>query len=298
MPHAPVTPNGDEGAMANSPHGDIYDVIVPNAPSGPVSIDALNSYKVTVMLGKYPKSKALAERLMEYVKAGGTLLINIKQVNEFFPASFLGFERTNFRGTIEVKRSVRATTGGQTFALYEGYECEAIKLDGALPLLEDASGNILACKNIFGKGHVIVSTVDFLVPRNYMHDQRDVLGKLAYGKDFPFIEYFLSNVEKEVLPLEVRGDIQYGINKLNDGWLLYLINNKGVTKFTNKEQTLDMSKTAKVVVSLRDINASAITELRGHKALQKDVGNNSFTVIVPPGDIKICKITNAIEKEK
>ena len=176
MPHAPVTQNGDEGAMANSPHGDIYDVIVPNAPSGTVSIDVLKCYKVTVMLGKYPNSKALAERLMEYVKAGGTLLINIKQVNEFFPASFLGFERRNVPGTMEVKGPARATTGGQTFALSEGYECEPVKLNGSVSILEDASGNVLACKNQFGRGHVIVSTVDFMVPKNYMADQSVVLG--------------------------------------------------------------------------------------------------------------------------
>ena len=296
MPHSPVTKNGDEGALANSPYGDIYDVIVPNPPSGPVSLDVLNNYKVAAMLGKYEIAQALAARLMEYVKNGGTLLLNIKQVNEFFPASFLGLEKTKVLGdakdmSMDVKGPVRSPSDGKTFSLSEGYKMEAVKLRGVTLLLEDAGGNVLACRNSFGRGHVIISTVDFLVPEGNADVKVPyVLDKFVYGKKFPFVEYFLKNIVSEVLPLDVKGDIEYGLNKLADGWLLYLINNKGVTKFTNREQILDMSKTAKVEVSLRDINAATITELREQKEIRKDDKNNSFTVDVPPGDIRVIKI--------
>lgn len=297
MPYSPVTKKGDEGALANSPYGDIYDVIVPNTPKTPVALEVLNNYKVAVMLGKYAKSKALAERLMEYVQNGGTLLLNIKQVNEFFTTEFLGLERNNDltevsdRNALEVKGPVRSTTDGKMFDLPESYEREAVKLKGATLLLEDAGGNILACRNKFGKGNVIVSTVDCLVPNGNADDKdENPLGKMVYGKKFPFVEYFLKNIVNEVLPLEVKGDIEYGLNKLPDGWLLYLINNKGVTKFTNKEQILDISKTAKVEVFLRDIKVSKITELRFQRAVAKNDKNKSFTVDVPSGDIRVVKI--------
>ena len=293
MPHSPVTKNGDEGALANSAYGDIYDVIVPNTPNKPVSIDVLNNYKVAVMLGKYPKNKALAERLMEYVKCGGTLLLNIKQVNEFFPAAFLGLERKNDEvlNAFQVKAPVRSLADGKTFDLPENYQREAVKLKGATTLLEDADGNVLACKNSFGKGNVIVSTVDCFVPDGNADDKdENPLGKMVYGKKFQFVEYFLKTIVSEVLPLEVKGDIEYGLNKLPDGWLLYLINNKGVTKFTNKKQVLDISKTAKVVVFLRDIKVSKITELLEQRAVPKNDKNKSFTVDVPPGDIRVIKI--------
>jgi uncharacterized protein Smg (DUF494 family) len=94
----------------------------------------------------------------------------------------------------------------------------------------------------------------------------------------------------EVLPLEVRGDIEYGLNKISRGWLLYLINNKGVTKFTNKEQVLDISKTAKVEVFLRDIKVSTIIELRNQRTLSTGSKNNSFTIEVPPGSIRVVRI--------
>ena len=290
VPHSPVTKKGDEGALANSPFGDIYDVITPNTPQKPVSLEILNNYKVAIMLGKYTSDKALVERITEYVKNGGTLLLNIQQINEFFPAEFLGFERTgdpeNIRDMYAVKGPVRSLSDGKSFELTEEYEVEAIKLKGATPLLEDAGGNVLACMNRYGKGNVIVAAVDYLLPKS----NKAEWPKGVYGKSFPFVDYFLGNFVKEVLPLEVKGDIQYGLSKLSDGWLLYLINNKGVTKFTNKEQVLDIAKTAKVEVSLKDIRISKITELREQITIPMDDKIKSFTIDVPPGDIRVIKI--------
>jgi hypothetical protein len=297
MPHSPVTKTGDEGCLANSPYGDIYDVIVPNTPAKPVPLGVLNNYKVAVMLGQYPKSKAVAKRLMEYVKNGGTLLVNIKQINELFPPEFLGLEKASSpegAGEIcnkEVKSPVRSLVDSKTFDLADKYEFDPVKLKGATPLLEDADGNVLACKKRFGKGNMIVSTVDCLVPK----DNEDIKGgnsldKMVYGKNFPFVEYFLKSIVSEVLPLEVKGDIEYGLNKLADGWLLYLINNKGVAKFTNKDQILDMTKTAKVEVFLRNIKASAMTELRGGEVLPINEKTNCFSIEVPPGDVRVIKI--------
>jgi len=290
VPRSPVTKNGDEGALSNSPYGDIYDVITPDTPEKPVSLEVLNNYKVAIMLGKYAKDKAFSERMMEYVENGGTLLLNINQINEFFPAEFLGFERTtgsdNIRDIHAVTGPIRSLLDGKSFRLLDEYEMEAIKLTGATPLLEDAKANVPACLNKYGKGNVIVATVDYLLPKNSRAEWPDGV----YGKTFPFVEYFLGNFVKEVLPLEVNGDIQYGLNKLSDGWLLYLINNKGVTKFTNKAQVLDISKTAKVEVSLGYIKASKIIELREQRAVPINNNNKSFTIDVPPGEVKVVKI--------
>gem|GEM_PF-1482063 len=296
MPHSPVTKQGDEGCLANGPYGDIYDVVVPNPPSGPVSVDVLDNYKVAAMLGKYPKSEALAQRLMEYVKSGGTLLLNVEQLNEFFPAEFTGVQRPDShretgRSYAAVKGSVQSLPDGKILTLPEEYEMEVVKLEGATSLLADADGNVLACTNQFGKGNVILSTVRWMVPKDDLASKRgDCLTKMVYGRRFPLIEFFLKEFVSETLPMEVRGDIQYGMNRLADGWLVYLINNKGVTKFTNKAQSLDVSKTAKVQVSLRKIRAETITELRRQEAIQVEHGSNSFTIEVPPGGIRVVRI--------
>jgi hypothetical protein len=267
-------------------------VIAPNPPKEPVALDVLRNYKVAVLLGSYPKNKVLAERLMEYVNNGGTLLLNIKQVNEFFPEKFLGFEKENeiTKGPIHVRAPVSSIIEGKSFDLPENYLSESVIMKGASGLLKDANGNLLACLNRYGDGNVIVSTIDFMVPENNMVKQSgNVLSYMVYGKKFPFIEYFLKTIVSEVLPLEVKGDI-YGLNKISNGWLVYLINNNGVTKFTNKEQILDMSRTAKVEVFLRKIKAFSITELVAPGTVSKDDKTNSITINVPPGEIRVIKI--------
>jgi hypothetical protein len=123
---------GVEGCLANSPYGDIYDVIVPNTPGGPVPLDVLANYKVAILLGKHPKSAALAQRPMAYVKAGGTLLINIKQLDDSFPGTFVGVEggshgeqAQDARGAA-VKGDVFAWKGSRAFRLAQRYECERV----------------------------------------------------------------------------------------------------------------------------------------------------------------------------
>ena len=288
-PHNPNgTREGNEGCLSNSPYGDIYDAILPNTPEKPVSLNVLNKYKVAVMLGSYAKDKALAERLMEYVKDGGTLFINVKQLNEFFPESFTGIERT---GAIQpVKGDALSLSDNAKIALPGEYECEKINLKGAKAVLADSGNNTLASVNNYGKGRVIVATVDYLVPKNDLSKQGDVLGSFVFGKEFPLPVYFMKQIVKEVLPLEVKGDIQYGLNKLDDSWLLYLINNKGVTKFVDKIQSVAPSKTAKVEVFLKDLQSSGITELREQKVITLDEKRNSFTIEVPPGEVKVIKI--------
>jgi hypothetical protein len=100
----------------------------------------------------------------------------------------------------------------------------------------------------------------------------------------------MGEIAREVMPFEVNGDIEYGLSKVDDGWWLYLINNQGVIKFTNKEQSIDMSKTAKVRVLLKNIKTNEVVELREEKPVPVDKERNSFEIKVNPGDIRILKI--------
>ena len=193
--------------------------------------------------------------------------------------------------TATVTGTIRSMSDGKTFVVPDEYECDVVTMGGAEPLLEDSRGNVLACNNGFGMGNVIISTVNWMVPKDDSSGKGgDCLVRMVYGKTFPFVEYFLKQFVSETLPIGVEGDVQYGMNRLSDGWIVYLINNKGVTKFTNKAQRLDISKTAEVEIFLRNIKAETITELRGKNAVQTIRGSNSFTIKVPPGDIRIVRI--------
>lgn len=50
------------------------------------------------------------------------------------------------------------------------------------------------------------------------------------------------------MPVSVMGDVQWGVNRTRTGWLLYLINNRGVVKFVDTPEEIDVKKTARVTV--------------------------------------------------
>ncbi len=295
VPHSHDTRKGKEGCLSNNEFGDIYDVIRPDPPSGPVPLAVLKNYSVAVLLGGFDLDKAVAKRLQQYVREGGTLIVNTRQLNNNFPEDFIGAERTGKVGGIEGK--VQTADGRATVTLSEPYDYDQIELRGARPLWIDQAGGIIASLNDYGRGRVVLTTVDFMVPRQALNSQsgnaEHILSSLAEGKDLPLIKLLMRQITDEVLPVEVRGDIQYGLNKVADGWWVYLINNKGVTKFTRTAEKLDPAATAKVTIALRDLKVTGGSELLTDKAPAWDKTQKLVTIDVGPGDIRIVKLTVA-----
>jgi len=216
------------------------------------------------------------------VKAGGTLVLNLRQAGAHYPASFLGLDREGGPAAA-VQGPARSPAGGAAVELPDAYDCERGRLRGAAPLLEDAAGNVLACLNAYGKGRVLVTTVDYLIPKEEISS--------AAGRRFPLVEFLMDRIVRDVLPLEVKGDVEYGLNKLGDGWLLYLINNRGVTKYANAAQRLDPAQTARVEVFFKGIRPEGLVEVRSGTAIPYNQADNTFSVNVPPGGIRIVKIS-------
>jgi hypothetical protein len=271
---------GQEGCLGNGPFGDVYDVLVPDPPSGPIALDTLRDYKVAILLGKVHLNAPLAAGLMEYVRKGGTLVINSRQVGDGLPREFLGVERTGKAAAIE---SPISSSRGDSVQLTEPYDYEPVELRGAETIWTDANGGVLATVNRFGRGRAVLTTVDFLVPRRRV-------SLMETKAKMPLVELLMRQIVDEVLPIAVRGDIQYGLNKVSDGWWVYLINNKGVTKYTTTPEKLDAAQTARVTVDLRALPVASLRELRKDEPVRLDRDKDGFTIQVGPGDIRIVKI--------
>ena len=81
----------------------------------------------------------------------------------------------------------------------------------------------------------------------------------------------LLKIQDETMPVSVAGDIQWGINKTSKGWLVWLVNNKGVVKFSDEPEEFRLERTAHVVVTVK---------ATGEK----------FVADVAPGDFKLWEI--------
>ncbi|OQA80136.1 MAG: hypothetical protein BWY31_04087 [Lentisphaerae bacterium ADurb.Bin242] len=265
--------NGVECVMANQPYGDIFDAVTPDFEKQDSFRRALPNYKAAILIGDYGRNPGMAKILVDYVKNGGTLILNICQLNEDFPADFAGLRPTG--------KSVAKGC----------YTMDEVTLTGAKSIRTAPDGTILFAKNRYGKGSVIVGMQRWLTPwyGNDKEGQEAALRDTALGKPvrFPEIEWLMKELSRELLPVSVEGNIQYGLNRTKDGWLLYLINNSGVTKFADKPQRLD-PKGQSVRIDVSRIASSDIFELLTEKKIE--VRNGMIEVNVPSGDVRILKI--------
>ncbi|MBQ9338247.1 MAG: hypothetical protein IJS14_13225 [Lentisphaeria bacterium] len=272
FPRQSAQKKGREVTLRNSKYGDIFDVLTPDFPDSTALKKTLGAYHVAILTGGYEKHPAMAEALREYVQNGGTLVLNSVQLNNFDP-SFTGVKLT-----------------GQTVK-EDGYVLDKLELAGAKTLLSLKDGTPVFTAFDQGKGRVIVASPRWLVPDfpDATKEARTVMGETANGKrKFKYIRALLDKLIDELLPVEVTGAIQYGLNKTKDGWLVYLFNNEGITKFTDTPETFDPSKTAEVTVRLKAIEVGQAHDLCSGEDFPVDGGK--FTVKVEPGRYRILKL--------
>jgi len=102
------------------------------------------------------------------------------------------------------------------------------------------------------KGQIVL-TDSFYDPRLYAGKERWSYDKnrMLYSGEIENtkIKNLLRSLQDEYLPVKVEGDIQWGVNLAKNGWLVWLINNKGVTKWLFEPEEIDLSKTAEVKVT-------------------------------------------------
>jgi len=116
-----------------------------------------------------------------------------------------------------------------------------------------------------------------------------LVGKLKAGTvSFPEVEAMLAGLERDFFPFKVSGDCLYGASRTEDSWWLWVLNNKGVTKFTDKPHVIDHSFDANVKVAPGRAKIHAVRELvRGGDV---SVADGSFAYTVPAGDLAVFEV--------
>ncbi|MFA6929054.1 MAG: hypothetical protein WCT05_01925 [Lentisphaeria bacterium] len=280
---------GQEWAYSNNPYGDLYDVILPAPPSGPVSLEILRQYQILFFAGDIDSSPEFAKRLQKYVFQGGTVVFNTQQLNAHFSSDFLGAQLSGRKLTLS--SPVKSLLDQTLIPVPQAYSLEELKLTTARPILLDSADKVIACSQDYGKGRVLLTTTDFLMPDDIGRLDLPNHSKWSKGEPkFPLLEYLFGRISSEVLPFSLTGDIQFGVNQMPDGWLIYLINNEGIYKKIKEPQRLDPNKTASVNIQLKKLQTTAIRELRSGEAIPWQQDSNSFTVKVAPGDVRVYRI--------
>lgn len=96
---------------------------------------------------------------------------------------------------------------------------------------------------------------------------------------------------KELLPIEVSGDpVEYEINRTSAGWVIELINNRGVTKSGNTPAIVDPAAVAHVHLHPNFKTATAVF----WKAATRHKGLRDLDITIGPGDSEFVEFTGKV----
>jgi hypothetical protein len=252
--------------------GDIFDVLTAaNVQGSKSKMQALlPSYRAVVVGGRIEWSPEWIQRLNGYVRNGGTVVLNAAQIKNL-PEQFLGVRLINETGEAH---NARCLAPGDEAEELKGqiFRYEKVELKGATALITVPSGDPLVTVNNVGKGSVVFAAVP------------DLLGEDE--RITPFAAHMLAHVFADAVPVKVRGDVEYLINRTANSWIVTLLNNNGVFKTQQGMAQVDRNAYVNVTISLPGIQSA--TEWTSDTSIKVDDGN--LTIQVAPGSLVVVAL--------
>jgi hypothetical protein len=259
----------DRQAFVSGVFGDIFDVLT--ASDGVKS--GLAAYRAVVVGGRIEWSAEWTQKVADYVRNGGTVVINAAQIKGV-PAQLLGVRLTNDVGEADSARCVAAGEAPQDLS-GQMFRYEKVKLNGASVLIAAPNGDPLVTVNKVGKGSVIFSSLP------------DLLG--IDERMTPFAAHMLAHVFTEATPVKVSGDggnVEYLVNRTATGWVVTLINNDGVFKPQQGLAEVDRLAHLHVTLSVRNERiVGAVNWVNDHQ-----LPTDPLNVLVWPGGVAVIEI--------
>jgi hypothetical protein len=237
--------------------GDVFDVLTTEAKD-------FTGYRALVLGGRAEWNQSLNQ----YVRNGGSVVLNAAQIGKV-PEELIGVRVTNATAEADTARcSDGADLNGQMFRY------EKVELRGATTLIAAANGDPLVTVNRVGKGNVVFAALP------------DLLG--VDERVTPFAAHMLAHVFADATPVQVRGDVEYLINRTDNGWVVTLLNNNGVYKTQQGMAQVDRNAYVDVSISLQNEKVQSAVEWTSDAALKVEA--NKLSVRVAPGGVAVVEL--------
>jgi hypothetical protein len=271
----------DRQPFVSSVFGDVFDVLTASDGEGSragsrVSVSprpVLSAYRAVVVGGRIEWSAEWVQRLTEYVRNGGTVVVNAAQINGI-PEALLGVHSTNENGEADNARCLIPGDESQDLS-GQRFRYQKFELKGAQTLITTAEGTPLVTTNKIGKGSVIFCAVPDLLGE----DERMV----------PLAAHLLAHVFVDATPVKVSGDVEYLINRNDSGWVVTLLNNNGVYKPQQGMPQVDRKAYVNVNISVRGQQIQSANEWTQNRALSVN-GPDSLNVRIAPGGVAVVEL--------
>jgi len=262
----------DRQAFVNGIFGDIFDVLV----ASDTHADAVNAYRALVVGGHIEWNRGWVARLTDYVRKGGVVMLNAAQV-EGLPTDLLGVRLSGEAAEATAARCLVPNESGVDLS-GQVFRYVRVRAQGAEVLMETPTGDALVTIHKVGRGRVIFCSVP------------DLLG--LDERLTPAAAYLLMHLFTDATPVRVRGEVEHLINRTNRGWVITLINNKGIDKPQQGLARIDRSARIDIEVTLQSGGMQAAREWTSDSQLTIVRENNQekIKLQIPPGDVRVVEI--------
>ncbi|MSR33040.1 MAG: hypothetical protein EXR99_16245 [Gemmataceae bacterium] len=264
-------PAHPDASLPSGCFGNLFDVLVDR----PNRAKALLDYPI-VWAGGDASLAPLLPTLKEYLEKGGTLVLPAHLAKQL-PANLLGFQFTG-----KSQNEDTWTPEGGVSQSATPFEVTEVKMQGARVLATAGAKVPLLTRNAVGEGAVIT----LLVPHQIGLDERA----------HPALPYLLNGLTQDLLPVEVRladgsrpkGEIMYQINRAPDGWIVALLNNRGVDKTQNGVARVDRNQWVDIILRSKTAAVSVKELTQPRTLLSKTPGKIEEAFLrVHPGDVQV-----------
>lgn len=268
---APQTQNEPATAIrqtyVNGIFGDIFDVIV----VAPQKTQIAATYPLLIAAGEINLSEEWGKILEDDIERGSTLVVCANQLSGPGVASL-------------ALPQVGPESEASNFDWVDGkavdsnvFRVQSPSAKGGQVLAVTHDGQPIVVSYQRGKGKLIYVAV----PMGLGIDRRPV----------PMLALLMERLSDPLMPIRVAGDVEWTLNSLNGGWVIALINNRGINKPQHgvnptdlrEEQTVTLSVPTVVAASTEWITASPL-------AWRKMLDQRSLlTVTVPAGGVRLVE---------
>ncbi len=253
------------------------------APRSPINYAALlGSYSAVVVGGQIDWSAQWIQRITDYVKSGGTVVLNAAQIKNL-PPELVGVRLTGVTAEADNARCLSTGEAPQNLS-GQMFRYEKLELKGALALITSDNGDPLVTINKVGKGTVVFAALV------------DLLGEDE--RITSFAAHMLAHVFAKATPIKVTGDVEYLINRTTDGWVVTLINNNGVYKPQQGMAQVDRSAIVTATVGLSSQEIKSAVDWINEKSIdvKGQNGRSVVSISIPPGGVSIVELkTQALQ---
>lgn len=261
-------------SFIDAPMGDVFDVLV--ASGAPGATDILKTYRAVIVSGEVSLSAEWGAALREFVNRGGTLVLTDGQLRGPGAAAL---EPPAQKREYAQARGVVWKPGGEREGEPIASNTYRYRRDvpPGIPIATAEGGEPIAVRQEVGAGKIIWIGV----PHGLGLDDRAT----------PLLSMVMLHVRQGLLPIDVRGDVGYALNRNATGWVVTIFNNRGNYK---PQHGLGIPRRAEnsAVTLYTALGITGATEWTHGEALKvrTEGGSRVVSLDVPAGGVRIVHL--------